>query len=356
MKILIVGLGYAGHRYLQSFEYLAKEIKLKLALAYVGRHKKSDKLEFFSDITAALAIFKPDIVVISTNDASHASILEKLREYRGFVICEKPLAIQDQNWRKIQNEMKNIRGFALDLVERYSEATQHLKQVIAMNGWSLARAHFYWGKDRLNDYRPTCGVTSEVVHALDLVSWICSSSEPVMIENALGVRSDFSISGEDVLDSVLLTGRLGNIPFTGYSSFVNIQRQRNVDFSFINNDGDIIHSRITYDTPEWDHDHLRIWTRDPTGAESVITDRVYNKSQQGLETIYKLSNFCMEVIQFVASNIPPAQPFAGLDTACGLQELLDNIEHQVVTTLRAKYIRAGERKLLSRKADLESLG
>ncbi|MGL4859196.1 MAG: Gfo/Idh/MocA family oxidoreductase [Enterobacteriaceae bacterium] len=255
-----------------------------------------------------------------------------MKGYTGFVICEKPLATQGDRWREACSGLAQIRGFALDLVERYSEVTRRLKEKVHQQNWSLVRAHFYWGKDRINDYRPTCGVSSEIIHALDLINWICPHSEGIKLEQVLGARSDFSISGPAVLDSVLLTATLGEVPVTGYSSFVNVQRQRNVDLSFVDKAGTIIHAHLIYDTPHWDHDHLRIWQRDKNGADLVILEHSINRYQAGLETVYKLSLLCEDVLRFMIFNTSPAQSFPSLDVAIYLQELLDDINEKVVTT------------------------
>ena len=42
-------------------------------------------------------------------------------------------------------------------------------------------------------HEPTCGVTSEVIHALDLVGWICPRLGPLQLHGVLGVRSDFDL-------------------------------------------------------------------------------------------------------------------------------------------------------------------
>ncbi|HBC0022777.1 TPA: Gfo/Idh/MocA family oxidoreductase [Enterobacter hormaechei subsp. steigerwaltii] len=356
MRILIVGLGYAGQRYWRAFDNLAKKMGFDLEIAYVGRKRRDNSLLYFNSVSSAISSFQPEITIISVNDNSHIEILERLKNYTGFIICEKPLAVPGDEWQCVCNNLKKIKGFALDLVERYSEATKILREKIQKEKWVLVRGNFYWGKDRLNDYRPTCGVTSEVIHALDLISWICSSQDTVKLENVLGVRSDFSISGANVLDTILLTAQLGDASVTGYSSFVNIQRQRNVDFSFVDLSGCIIHSRIIYDTPQWDHDHLKIWTRDKNGKEIIIAEHVVEKNKSGLKTLYKLSVFCEEVLRFVAFDTPPSQPFADLSTAMSLQTLLDEINQKTEITASVRYIYNTDRLLISEDADLESLG
>ncbi|MCG8710453.1 Gfo/Idh/MocA family oxidoreductase [Brenneria goodwinii] len=356
MKILIIGLGYAGQRYHRSFVNLGKELGIPMLFSYVGRRKRSEELPYFDTVSEAIKKFCPDIVVVSVNDHSHILILKELSSFKGFVICEKPLAVPGEDWSDLNKSLKNIKGFALNLVERYSETTQTLRNEVKKQQWTLIRATFYWGKDRINDYRPTCGVTSEIIHALDLIYWICEEDMPLKLEAALGIKSDFSISGEYILDTVLITAKLGDSPIAGYSSFVNIKRQRNVDFTFINQSGKLYHSRIVYDTPEWDSDHLKIWTRDINGKNITVLDLKTEPRKPGLETIEKLSLFCKDVILYVSTNAPPIRPFADLNATFNLQRLLDEISQKVLAPLPARYIRGQARALLPHNADLESLG
>lgn len=356
MKVLIIGLGYAGQRYLRSFIHLGIELDIPMQFSYVGRHKRSEALPYFDKVSEAVNTFCPDIVVVSVNDHSHVKNLKELQYFNGFIICEKPLAIPNENWTDFKNSLVNIKGFALDLVERYSEATQKLRDEIKRRQWTLIRASFYWGKDRINDYRPTCGVTSEIIHALDLINFIYPKDTPLKLEAALGIKSDFSISGDNILDTVLLTAKIGNSPVAGYSSFVNVERQRNVDFTFIDPEGFLYHARIIYDTPEWDSDHLEIWTRDVNGKNVTVLDLKTEPSKPGLETVEKLSKLCKDVVLYVSNNVPPLQPFADLNTTFSLQELLDEISQKVLATLPARYIRGQTRTLLPHDTDLESLG
>lgn len=355
MKVLIIGLGYAGRRYQRAFSHLAEQNGPELLLAYVGRRPRTDVGPYYTQVATALAEFQPDIVVVSVNDHSHVAILRELASFEGFIICEKPLAVPGDDWSEVCAGLSRIKGFALDLVERYSEATKRLRGIVSQRQWSLVRSSFYWGKDRLNDYRPTCGVSSEIIHALDLVEWICASQESLQLQQAIGIGSDFSISGNSVPDTVLLTATLGDAPVAGYSSFVNIQRQRTVDFTFADPDGRIFHARIVFDTPNWDHDHLRIWTRDINGREVLEDEHWATPQQPGLETVYKLSLLCDDALRATIGD-PPLQPFADLEVSMQLQRLLDAIGQQITVMPIARYVRGLERILIPENADLESLG
>ncbi|UTW08212.1 Gfo/Idh/MocA family oxidoreductase [Pseudomonas benzenivorans] len=356
MKILIIGLGYAGNRYRRTFEHIAASTGLPLSLAYVGRRQKTTELPYFDSVNQALQRFAPDIVVVSVNDHSHAPVLKQLAGYRGFVICEKPLVTPKDDLAAISAALSQVSGFALDLVERYSDASRQLREWVERHGWQLVRASFHWGKDRINDYRPTCGVTSEVIHALDLLGWICPRAGQLQLQGVLGVRSDFSISGSEVLDSVLLTGSMGEARVTGYASFVNMVRQRTVDFSFVDRDARLIHARLVFDTPRWDHDQLRIWTRGPDGAEELLHEYATAPDEPGLDTLHKLSRLCLQVVRAVALKEPPRHAFADLDTAVALQRLLNELDTHAQTPPAARYVHGETRVLLAEDSDLESLG
>jgi predicted dehydrogenase len=356
MKILIIGLGYAGNRYRRAFEHIAASTGLPLSLAYVGRRQKPTELPYFDNLGRTLQAFAPDIVVVSVNDHSHAPVLQQLAGYRGFVICEKPLVTPQDDLAELYAALEHVSGFALDLVERYSDASRQLREWVEQHDWQLVRASFHWGKDRINDYRPTCGVTSEVIHALDLLGWICPRAGQLQLQGVLGVRSDFSISGNEVLDTVQLTGSMGEARVTGYASFVNIVRRRTVDFSFVDRDARLIHARLVFDTPRWDHDQLRIWTRDANGSEGVLHEFATAPDEPGLDTLHKLSRLCRQVVRWVALKEPPRQAFADLDTAVGRQRLLNDLDTHVQTPPPARYVHGETRVLLAEDSDLESLG
>lgn len=356
MKILIIGLGYAGNRYRRAFEHIAASTGMQLSLAYVGRNQKPTELPYFNNIGVALTAFVPNIVVVSVNDRNHAPVLQQLAGFRGFVICEKPLVTPRDDLGTLLEALKNVSGFALNLVERYSDASRQLREWVERHDWQLVRASFHWGKDRINDYRPTCGVTSEVIHALDLLSWVCPRAGQLSLHGALGVRSDFSILGNDVLDTVQLTASLGEARVTGYSSFVNIVRQRTVDFSFVDRESQLIHARLVFDTPRWDHDQLQIWTRSANGAEQLLHQFGIAPNEPGLDTLHKLSRLCLQVVRAVALKEPPRQPFACIDTAMELQRLLNDLDTHAQTPPPARYVHGEMRVLLAENSDLESLG
>ncbi|MFC7304822.1 Gfo/Idh/MocA family oxidoreductase [Streptomyces monticola] len=355
MKILIVGLGYAGGRFKKAFQNAIEATGngSEPHFAYVGRKDLDNGLTYYASVAAALTGFTPDIVVVTVPDEAHAEILEQLAGFRGFVIAEKPLATSRNDLAPIEKSLENISGFCMDLVERYSDATAFLRAHVRDQGLELVRAHFTWGKDRINDHRPTSGVPSEVIHPLDLVQWICGAD--LSLDTVIGTRSDFSVSGPEVLDSVALSGRIGSGVVTGYSSFVNITRKREVDFVFRDAQGELLYASAEYDSPAWDADRLRVWRRHSHGDEEIHrldTGGVPVPPEQ--RTVVKLGRLVEDVVRFTESGERPATPFAGLDQALDLQELLNLMEHRARTVGPVAYFPHGRTVL--QEADWERLG
>lgn len=359
MNILIVGLGYAGNRFLRGLNQITKLNKLQtsLTIAYVDKKQKNSLLPFFPSVTCAITSFKPDIIIVTVNDEFHAEILNQLKNYSGFIICEKPLANVNDDLILLEQNLTNISGFCFDVIERYSDISIKLKNYITEHQLKLIRAHFYWGKDRINDYRPTCGVTSEVIHALDLIRYLNSCDENYTETNALGTCSDFSISGTHILDSVLLTAYLKKAVITGYSSFVNITRKREIDLTFISKNNKLVYASMIFDTPEWDIDYLKAWEITRAGEHKLLelqTEK--NNGDDGSKTIIKLTRLVNDVILFVQNGTQPSQAFPNLKTAIQLQRLLNSIERNTRTIGPVQYVTGSSREFLNDENDLERLG
>jgi predicted dehydrogenase len=143
MNILIVGLGYAGGRFLHAFESLRHEGTCDIGtIGYVGRNTQNNGLPFFRSVAEGLAATKPDIVVLSVNDVYRMSILEEMSAFDGFVICEKPFLCPWDNTERAVSNLAKTSGFCLDLVERYSPITISLKEFVEANALCLMRANF----------------------------------------------------------------------------------------------------------------------------------------------------------------------------------------------------------------------
>lgn len=357
MKVLIIGLGYAGTRFYNAFKQLEPEDAGEVEVAYVGRRQHRQDLRYYKSIAEGLEEFNPQIVVVSVNDGNHAEVITQLHGYTGFVICEKPFAGVHDNLEVLESSLKHISGFCLDLVERYSDATIALKQYVDSAQLRLLRANFYWGKDRIHDLRPTSGVISEIIHPLDLVHWICAPEAELKLKESQGIRSDFSISGDEVLDSASITAELQGAVVTGYSSFVNINRKREIDLVFASPDDRLVYASLIYDTPAWDYDKLRVWEKSVTGDRIILDiETGQEETRPELLTIRKLIRLAGDAAQFARDGKRPKLPFADLQTALRLQRLLNQIDHSSRTLGPVTYVVGAERETYYDESNWERLG
>lgn len=356
MKTLIIGLGYSGTRYLRAFKNTTVIDKEKIQIAYVSKKNKDNNYIFYSNIEEALKLYTPDIIVICVTDGEHYNVIKKLSSFSGFVICEKPLVNKNDNLENVENCLKSISGFCMDMVERYSDTSIELKRFIHDNKLKLLRVNFYWGKDRIHDTRRTCGVPSEIIHALDLIQWVTSSKEGIVIDHAIGVTSDFSISGKDILDSIAITGNINGAAVSGYSSFVNIMRKRTIDFTLALSDEEIIYAHMEFDTPNWDIDTLKVWTRGSTD-NNYIFNFINQWDDASLDkcAIQKLQRQVDDVIMYCLYRERPKIKFADLQTAISLQKLLNNIEMLSKNIQSPSYLVNGKRSFIPSE-DLEKQG
>jgi len=359
MNILIVGYGFAGNQYFRALDVLKQtsERLNDVAVAYYDKKDKNSFVPYFADLNQALSQFRPDLIIVTVNDAFHADILNELSSFKGFVICEKPLANSSDNLEAIKENLKNIRGFYFNLIERYSQATQTLRAFIERNQLELVRAHFTWAKNRLNDYRPTVGVTSEIIHSLDLIQYVCPVEANYELHQVIGSCSDFSVSGADILDSLSITAKLNQAVVTGYSSFVNISRTREINFIFHNPMQDIIYARMIFDTPEWDEDTLCIWKHTANGEhifEKLLTEKKHYP--HGKQAINKFVYMLGDIINLIHGDIKPKVNLPDLQTALTLQVLLNEIERKAIVLEPIEFFPKKERQFLFTENDLEKLG
>ncbi|MCP3740789.1 Gfo/Idh/MocA family oxidoreductase [Rossellomorea sp. BNER] len=355
MRVLIIGMGLSGNMFLEAFQSISKLYDEEVDIAYTARNKRDVTVPYYQSIPISLEEFEPDIVVVAVNDENHGDVLSQLEGFKGFVICEKPFVDPEFNLDSAKTILKDVSGFCLNMVARYSEAASLLKAYVEDHQLSLVRANFLWGKNRINDYRPTTGVISEVIHPLDLVQWINFGSK-LNIKQIHGVKSDFSISGNDIPDSISVLGDVNGAVITGYSSFVNLFRRRELDFVFLDKDHNLIFAEISFDTPNWYEDSLLIWREAEEQREVLVKFNSLDQEFDGDRKIERISKVVKEVSDFVILGREPKYKFPDLKEAISLQRLLNQINASKDQFDSVQYNRIEKRLLLSEQSGFERLG
>ncbi|MEH7464796.1 Gfo/Idh/MocA family oxidoreductase [Bacillus thuringiensis] len=355
MRVLIIGMGFSGKMFTEAFQSIASLYSKEITIAYTSRTKKDIELTYYSNVKESLEKFNPNIVVIAVNDENHGEILSMIEDYDGFVICEKPFVDPNFDLNSVGKLLQNVSGFCLHMVARYSNATRLLKTYVEEHGLKLVRANFLWEKNRINDYRPTTGVISEVIHSLDLVQWINHNSM-LEFKKIQGVKSDFSISGDSIADSVAIIGEIDGAVITGYSSFVNLFRRRELDFVFLNNDDELIYAQLSFDTPNWYEDSLNIWKEVSGHKETLLEFNSLLQNYNGERKIERIVNVVKDVTNFVMLHEEPKYAFPSIEEAIHLQELLNEINMHTQRFCTVKYNSSESRVLLTEQSGFNRLG
>lgn len=203
-KVLVIGFGSIGKRHVAAYKDEGAQVALVTAQSILDS-------ETFTNTTDALAIFKPDIVVIANQTDKHETALKELvsLDYRGVVVAEKPLASHSFEL----NHHFSALVVAYNL--RMSPILQTLKKELVDK--KLVSAIVYCGQ-YLPDWRPNRdyrniysskkemggGVLRDLSHELDYSQWLFGRIKNVAAMGGhfseLEIDSDdvFSILGESV--------------------------------------------------------------------------------------------------------------------------------------------------------------
>ncbi|RXZ29440.1 oxidoreductase [Staphylococcus sp. SNAZ 59] len=260
MKILIIGMGFAGKAYYESLSYLKNNNGNKITLAYYSNKQENVNITYYESLDVSLKDYKPDMIIVAVNDIYHINILQKLKNFEGIILCEKPFVSNSEELNLaldfLNTEKQTI---ILSTVIRFSLATQKLKHFIESNNLSIKRINFVWKKNRINDFRPTVGVISEIIHPLDTLEWLFN--DKIKVVSSIITNSNFSVKRDKYIpDSIFLSGKLSDGIITGYSSFTSLNVERSIDVvlkDLISHDHYYV--KLSYDSPNWFEDTLHIY-------------------------------------------------------------------------------------------------
>ena len=272
MKILIIGMGFAGKMYYESLSYLKNNNGNKVTLAYYSNKQEDVNITYYENLDASLKDYNPDMVIVAVNDIYHINILQKLKDFEGIILCEKPFVSNSEELNLALDFLNTKKQtIILSTVIRFSLATQKLKHFIESNNLSVKRINFVWKKNRMNDFRPTVGVISEIIHPLDTLEWLFN--DKIKIVSSIVTNSNFSVKRDKYIpDSIFLSGKLSDGIITGYSSFTSLNVERSIDVVLKDLIGqDHYYVKLSYDSPNWFEDTLHIY-KEKNGEQIEITN------------------------------------------------------------------------------------
>lgn len=344
-RVLVVGHGYAGRRFVTALRHLADTGVPVELVGVCDRNpvRLPADVAGFTDLAEALRVLSPSVVCVTVNEAEHIAVYERLRHLpRALVISEKPLTGRPHD---LPMATASLAGhvFAMNLVERFSPVVREYRAWAArQDGLEVVRAEAFWGKHRVGDPRPTVGVLSELIHPLDLVRYLFGVEE-LRVLGGYGVESDFSPHAPVLLDSVDVYADMAGAPVLLHSSFAWPARQRLVTALLWSVTAGMLRVELEFDSPHWDCDRLDVLTVGPDGhwepllhLSTDVTDLPAPIRGVG------------KVVRFIESALrtwrgePAEDEQVNLGVAVRLQEITDEIDHVIARQgVPARYRRAG---------------
>lgn len=294
MKILIIGMGFAGKLYYESLLYLKVKENKNINLAYCSNKNENISINYFENIEKALKEYNPQMIIVTVNDIYHLDILKSLEKFEGIILCEKPFVANNEELisaQKVTNTNKQT--IILSTVIRFSLATLELKNFIENKNIVIKRIDFVWKKNRINDYRPTVGVISEIVHPLDTVQWLFNGK--IKKNSIINMKSNFASNKELYIpDTIFFSGSINGGLINGYSSFVSLKVERSIDILLKDIDNtNHYYINLSYDSPSWFEDKLSIYKEiqgervELKEFNSLEIDTKYNKKLERLILMLK---------------------------------------------------------------------
>ncbi|WP_405115066.1 Gfo/Idh/MocA family oxidoreductase [Micromonospora sp. NBC_01405] len=271
-QVLIVGHGYAGRRFRAALCHLRRE---GLPVEVVGvvdprPDQLPDDLPGYPDLATALRELRPTVVCVTVNEADHATVFRALGHLdRVLVLAEKPLVADPRDEQSVVAALGHHQ-FSMNLVERFSPMVTRCREWMRAEGpWTVTRTEAFWGKHRIGDSRPTMGVLSELIHALDLLGHLFGADNPEIIRSN-GVLSDVSPHATDVLDSLDVIARHGDAPMLLHTSYAWPTRMRLVTALLWSEHRGTHRIELEFDNPHWDCDRLEIKSITPDGRWTTV--------------------------------------------------------------------------------------
>jgi predicted dehydrogenase len=258
------------------------------------------------------------------NEAAHADVLAACTQLPSALLLEKPLTATLTSARALAPRLSGHR-LSMNLVERFSRLLPTYRAWAAeQEPLEVARVEAFWGKHRLLDPRPTMGVHSELIHALDLIGHVFVPLAGT-IWQAIGVSSDFSPTDGDVLDSVDASACVAGVPITVHSSFVWPTRMRQVT-ALLRSPRQLYRATFDFDRPHWDCDHLKIIEIRSGGRWEPVLEKSTDIADvpEGIRGVGKLTSFLERSLAAWRHGAHDAA-LVGLPEALELQEQIEQI-------------------------------
>jgi len=195
VRVAVIGCGGIARQKHVSGLLRIKEVEIIAFCDIIEERAQDFKKEFateanvYKDYKELLAKEKPDVVHVCTPNRSHSEISIAAMEAGCHVMCEKPMAINEAEARKmLESSRKTGMKLTIGYQSRYRSDSVYLKAECergALGEIYFAKAHAIrrravptWGVF-LNEYEQGGGPLVDIgTHALDLTLWTMNNYKP----------------------------------------------------------------------------------------------------------------------------------------------------------------------------------
>ncbi|MDC1060369.1 Gfo/Idh/MocA family oxidoreductase [Alphaproteobacteria bacterium] len=217
VKILIVGCGSIGKRYILNLINLKKSIAVFNRSSHrLNEFKYSDRITIYDDIELAYKQFKPSVTFICTPANTHLLFIKKAIKNNNWVFVEKPivnLKTEKKHFSLSRNKSKNI---FVSCNMRFHWGPKKIKKIIDENLLGklyFSRIHcgsylpdWHPNEDYSKNYSASSykggGVLLDIIHEIDLNCWLFGF--PKKVKSFVSKISNLNIQTEDLANILFL--------------------------------------------------------------------------------------------------------------------------------------------------------
>ena len=221
MKVGVIGVGAVGPIHIKALTLQNQEIvalcDLDEAKCEKAKKRFNLKSKVYKDYKQMLDECDLDVVHICTPHYLHAEMICEGLKRNVHVLCEKPLAINEEQLNEIEIAVKSSKAqLGICFQNRFNASTKYIKEIL--DGKEILSASFdiiwnrgadYYSKDAWRGTWAQEGggvMINQAIHGLDLMQWICG-----MPESVIAYTSNISLKNQiEVEDTAFGLFRLKN--------------------------------------------------------------------------------------------------------------------------------------------------
>ncbi len=209
MKVGVIGIGSVGPIHINSLKLQNQEIVALCDLDETRCEKAKERFglnsKVYKDYKQMLDECDLDVVHICTPHYLHAEMICEGLNRNINVLCEKPLAINEQQLDQIESAVKASKAqLGICFQNRFNASTKYIIEIL--QGKEIRSASFsiiwnrgadYYSKDAWRgtwDQEGGGVMINQAIHGLDLMQWICGMPESVIAYTSnIGLKNQIEV-------------------------------------------------------------------------------------------------------------------------------------------------------------------